>query len=678
MRQIGGGVALALCLALVGAAYGQPADVAGNVTPYAPAFFAQYSPSTALDMVRQLPGFTFDGGSNERGFSGSAGNVLIDGARPPSRGDSLSSVLSRIPASAVERIDIIRGGAPGIDMQGRPLVANVIRKKGGGLSGSASASLQVDKKGLVSPSAAASIQNQTTAGALEGGLNYSSYSAAGPQTRIRTDPDGKLLVYAEGAWDQTSEELEATGSWESQLAGGKLRVNAKAGRERDSDTMLEQLITPGGVQDRGGRDTFDSGELGLRYSRDISDYSVEIVGFQSLSRDASADYFNTPDFTSGGEGERDRGESIARATIKTPAVMQVSFEAGGEAVYNYLDSESTRILDGGVFSLDGDSSHVDEIRTEGYALATWAPSSQLSVEAGVRYEWSRITAQVSDSEAETSLQFMKPRFNLSWTPAAGHQVGLRVERKVDQLDFNLFLSSASFDTEIFGIGNPNIEPGRRWNYEARYEWQLGGQNSFVAKLLHSDVDHNIAQTVVVLPPGSSSPGLRVQIPRNVQDAYGERLDLAAAFELDRIGLKGGLLKLNTMVQNSHTRDPVTGEERSLSNEQNWTWQATLSQNLGDGAFSWSIFASDFGSSTVYQPQSISKNQHGSNYGGATFSWRPTKGWTLSGSINRMFNLTDRRTFHLFDAPRDIGKLSYTERAWSPDYGSATLSLRKDF
>src|SRR6185437_9911155 len=58
-----------------------------------------------------------------------AGNVLINGQRPTSKTDSLSAVLSRIVAGDVERIDVIRGSAPGIDMQGKPVVANIIRKE---------------------------------------------------------------------------------------------------------------------------------------------------------------------------------------------------------------------------------------------------------------------------------------------------------------------------------------------------------------------------------------------------------------------------------------------------------------------------------------------------------------------------------------------------------------------
>ena len=57
--------------------------------------------------------------------------MLIDGQRPTSKSVSLENVLQRIPPDNVLRIDMIRGGAPGIDMQGQPVVANVIRKPGG-------------------------------------------------------------------------------------------------------------------------------------------------------------------------------------------------------------------------------------------------------------------------------------------------------------------------------------------------------------------------------------------------------------------------------------------------------------------------------------------------------------------------------------------------------------------
>jgi hypothetical protein len=101
-----------------------------GVLIFEPAFFADSRPDTALDMIARLPGFGFDtGDTGTRGFAGAAGNVLIDGDRPSSKSDSLDQVLRRISADSVERIELIRGGAPGIDMQGRSVIANVVLRR---------------------------------------------------------------------------------------------------------------------------------------------------------------------------------------------------------------------------------------------------------------------------------------------------------------------------------------------------------------------------------------------------------------------------------------------------------------------------------------------------------------------------------------------------------------------
>jgi hypothetical protein len=99
------------------------------VTSYPATFFDDSHPGTAYDMVARLPGFTLDTGSNARGFAGTAGNVLIDGTRPTAKTDDLNSILQRIPAGSVDHIDIIRGGVPGIDMQGQNVIANIVRRQ---------------------------------------------------------------------------------------------------------------------------------------------------------------------------------------------------------------------------------------------------------------------------------------------------------------------------------------------------------------------------------------------------------------------------------------------------------------------------------------------------------------------------------------------------------------------
>lgn len=105
------------------------ADQSG-VLVFTPDFFAANRPNTAQDMVNRIPGFSINDGAQTRGFEGAVGNVLINGNRPASKNDTGSNVLSRTPASQVERIELVRGGAAGIDMQGYAMVANVILKKG--------------------------------------------------------------------------------------------------------------------------------------------------------------------------------------------------------------------------------------------------------------------------------------------------------------------------------------------------------------------------------------------------------------------------------------------------------------------------------------------------------------------------------------------------------------------
>src|ERR1700754_4713 len=108
-----------------------PATTQGVIS-YPASFFTGQQVANAYEMLGRLPGFSLDTGDTVRGFEGAAGNVLIDGQRPSSKSDALDGILQRIPASKVARIDLIRGGAPGIDMQGKTVIANVILKAGGG------------------------------------------------------------------------------------------------------------------------------------------------------------------------------------------------------------------------------------------------------------------------------------------------------------------------------------------------------------------------------------------------------------------------------------------------------------------------------------------------------------------------------------------------------------------
>jgi hypothetical protein len=122
-------VALATLALDAGAAADGSGDVAGEakdaVVVYPSSYFAQFQPKTALDLVNQVPAFELDDGSDTRGFGAAAGNILINGRRLTAKQDKPSATLSRIPASLVAEVELIRGQVRGIDLVGQSAIVNV-------------------------------------------------------------------------------------------------------------------------------------------------------------------------------------------------------------------------------------------------------------------------------------------------------------------------------------------------------------------------------------------------------------------------------------------------------------------------------------------------------------------------------------------------------------------------
>ena len=99
--------------------------------------FARFNPRTALDMVRQVPGFTIDtGDDSQRGLGQADENVLINGARISGKNSDAFTFLGRISAANVVRIEIVDGATLSISgLSGQ--VLNLVTKadEASGLSG---------------------------------------------------------------------------------------------------------------------------------------------------------------------------------------------------------------------------------------------------------------------------------------------------------------------------------------------------------------------------------------------------------------------------------------------------------------------------------------------------------------------------------------------------------------
>src|SRR5688572_32043796 len=101
---------IAIVIWMIGTAHAATDEPPGAPLHYEAAYFSQFAPRTALDMLRRVPGFTLRTLDPERrGFAGAVGNVLIDGEQPSAKSQLLEDILQRIPASQVVRVEVWRG-----------------------------------------------------------------------------------------------------------------------------------------------------------------------------------------------------------------------------------------------------------------------------------------------------------------------------------------------------------------------------------------------------------------------------------------------------------------------------------------------------------------------------------------------------------------------------------------
>ena len=92
---------------------------------YYPEDFFQFVPRSALDLVKQVPGFSVNEGGGDRGFGQADTNVLINGRRVSGKSNGPTEALERLSVDSVIRLEVVDGASLDIGgMSGQ--VVNVI------------------------------------------------------------------------------------------------------------------------------------------------------------------------------------------------------------------------------------------------------------------------------------------------------------------------------------------------------------------------------------------------------------------------------------------------------------------------------------------------------------------------------------------------------------------------
>jgi len=654
----------AACALSGGPAFAQTAADAGTavadaarqgVLVFEPAFFADARPDTALDMIARLPGFAFESGdSGTRGLAGTAGNVLIDGRRPSTKSDNLDQILRRISAAGVARVELIRGGASGIDMQGRSVVANVVLIRTVTTERVIETNTYVYPDGHLGPVLSARYSRREGDDQIEGSLSGFSdrTDGTGDGFRRRYDPAGNLIQDADLVlWDRIR-NLRATGAVQRRAGGGLLRVNGLLGwfgNENAQDLLIRSGAGVDSFNDEESNDV--NSELGVNWTRDLGPRTgLELTGLQRYSSEDYTGVSESSGDSSTFTADSTSGESIGRAILRFRPNDRWSFETGGEVAYNFLDSATAYSENGVPIPLPSSAVKVEELRGEVFGQATWRPAPTLTVEGGLRVEVSEIS-QSGDSDLTKSFVYPKPRIQATWTPWTGHQFRFRAEREVGQLDFGDFIASADIDIGQVEGGNPDLEPEKSTVIEAIYERRFWGEGVFDVTLSHAEIEDVV--DVIPLTGGFDGVG-------NIGDGTADFFQLRLTLPTDRLGIPNGRFQTRGSWSSTSVLDPVTGEERRFQGNQAFGCGVSFNQDLAGGRWSWGF---DHGCN-VDKGRGFRVREVRAFYEepgvGAFVQWKPQGDLTVRVDLG---NATDRAQGYdreIYAGPRDTAPLAFRE------------------
>ena len=651
-------------------------DLRPNVTGYGKDYFAGAQPASAMDMVTLLPGFRLvEGDVTVRGYSGAVGNVVIDGQPPASKQDKLEDILKRIPADSVERIELVRPGAAGMDMLGYPLLVNVVRKSNNAPRMRVEGEVAVFRHGVIAPKAAAEISIGST-DVLD--LSVAAWRAPaedfmGFGRRDRISGSGTPLQLSHYEQPKYDEIWTVMAGYRQPLLGGKINLHALYKDQRGIDYILEQRRLPTTVTFNGGDKEFRPAmEFNAEYDHDLwKDAENQLIAIRRDRREKTINFSDQTGPVVASLKDAHWSETVLRDMVRQRST-HFTFEAGAEAAINTLNNKNALTSNNTPVFLPAANVLIKEKRAEffGNLITSFNPS--LSLETGLRYEMSEFS-QKGDSNLEKSLAYLKPRALLTWQATKDDELRFLYEREAGQLDFTNFVSFVMVSIASVTSGNKNQVPSTLWRKEVAWEHRFGNSGSMVLTGRREEISDVLDRVVL------TENGTTYDAPGNVGDGFREELQLDMILPLDWTGVPGFTLQGTGLYRVSGVKDPANGFGRRISNDAPEEGKISLTHDIPAWNLRWGA---------TYK-HDIEKNQlryneirgdHLYSRVDAFVEYKPAAEWLV-----RLFgrNLTDTpdyrsRTTYLGGGIRGLVPVDYVEQrplTFGPGFG---INIQKTF
>ena len=565
---------------------------ADSTVVYPAAFFAQYNPLTANDMLERIPGLNLDtggsGNDGDRGL-GTGGNLLINGERVAGKNNATQDLLNRLPASDIQRIEIIRDTSGALNVRGASEVINIVLTEAQSRSSTTVTlvnRLNHDDTFETGGSAAWSYQSGgfQSLVSLELRPNYENRD----NREVRLGPNGETLgtLFETNIRDQ--DVLTFSTNMGYTRGPHRTQLNLQAS-ERDFprpirrdfvdftdvgaiDSVEEELIENEQSNWEVGGDyefRFDGGSrlsLLMLANNEVRDFVRERFVADPADEPLGKVLFI--------DSKRERSEYIAQGNFNFPLASNQSMRVGLERADTQLDSS---LLLGSVSGTEPPSDEygglppvpsasnpgtgVQEIRYEGFLFHNWTLSERSSLESSVVFE----TSEISQSGAVNKVrdfQFWRPSLDYRFNISESFRIRATVQRRVEQLPFALFATTTNEEDRDRDVlaGNPEIEPETSWNYDLEVEYRLPNDGGVLSsKLSYSDIDNYIGRINATTDPNEPLSAMG-----NVGPARTWVWSNRASLRLTPFRLPNAVVTATVDLRDSEIVDPFLGTKQRIN------------------------------------------------------------------------------------------------------------------
>jgi hypothetical protein len=670
-----------------------------RTTVYDAAFFAQFAPRTALDIVKHVPGFQLDLGSTQtaigsvdvRGFAGTAGNVVINGARPSSKAETLDTTLSRIPAQRVVRVEVGPGDLFGSDYAGKSQVLNIILSEQGGIDANVTAAGRRWYSGYINRDASGSVLIRRGPSSI----NLSAGTGRNKQYEEGTDnltdvATGELVEHRRKHNQYFNRDPYLAGSWALERGSDKaFRLNARWQPSRFDLQQRNRVIPSDGPQHDDSlfqhyKDPLI--ELGGDVTRPLAGGAMKFVALATRRKRNDFDNYlvraglldDGAPVVGGFEQtvKARRNETIGRLSWTRSDLAGFSFEAGAEAAYNTLDYglDFFEIDENGErvpINLPLDDATVKEKRGEVYISAGKTLSPALRIDGGVNYEFSRLRVS-GDTSAKRALKFLKPNLSIDWKPGGGWHAQASIKRTVAQLDFYDFVSIADLSAQRVNGGNENLEPQRTWEFRLTGEHPLLGDGLFKLDLGY-DLVSSLQDRILIFDEVND---IFLDAPGNIGTGKRYFAQLTLDAPLTRLW-KGLRVKFTSTVQRTRVHDPISGKLRNFTGYfPDWEWNVDVRRDIGK--FSYGFTIGDRDRFTFFRTDEFDSNFNGGPFGTAFIEYRLNPRTSITLDVDNALETSGNRDRLLFRPNRADQDSIFDEFRHRDRHMTFGLTLKQSF